>query len=125
MAVRRAAVSIDPGPGIVSTCGHVVGSLGVGQGAGGGVALGVTYTDGTIGGSTKATIGDNVNIGQTDTVNSLTMTADSTVLADGDTVGVAGGIIAASMNFSFLTVNPKIHATIGNNTNINSLTRLS
>ncbi|MBI3917574.1 MAG: hypothetical protein HY322_11275 [Betaproteobacteria bacterium] len=88
---------------------------------GGVVALGVNFTrisadDGdasTL--DTYATIGNGADIGETQSVGTVTVEATSTIDAYAETVGVAIGLVAGGFNFSFIDVTPQVKASIGNN----------
>jgi hypothetical protein len=85
-----------------------------GQASIGAVGAGATFTEITVGGATLATVDAGATIGNVATpVGSLTVTVHSTVTVTESTDAVAAGIGAASANFSFLTVDPTVSATIG------------
>src|SRR6185437_15582525 len=54
-------------------------------------------------------------IGDTHAVGDVTVSASQTVDVDSQSFGLAGGIIAAAVNFSFVTVDPTVTAAIGSN----------
>jgi hypothetical protein len=76
---------------------------------GGVVAVGVNFTrinadDGDAGTlDTFATIGNNADIGQDESVGTVTVEADSTVTAYAETIGVSVGLGAVGFNFSLST----------------------
>ncbi|MCY2932454.1 MAG: hypothetical protein NTV86_23755 [Planctomycetota bacterium] len=76
-----------------------------------GVAVGVV----TVGGSTVASMGS-ANIGQTGTVNNVSVIADSDVTADSQSYGVIAGLggLAANGVVSVADVSPTVRASIAN-----------
>jgi hypothetical protein len=77
-------------------------------------AIGASFTRLDTDGSTIAHVGNNVEVGQgTGTVGSLAVTADSNVTAHAQTLALAAGGIAVSVNFAFVDVTPLVRAQIG------------
>ncbi|HEX7107116.1 MAG TPA: hypothetical protein VF218_14200, partial [Acidothermaceae bacterium] len=93
---------------------------------GGGVAIGASFIivdlggDGSTSGFTKAEIGDYAQIGNTDAVGDVTVTASQKVDVDSQSYGLAGGAIAGAVNFSFVTVDPWVIADIGSHASVNA-----
>ena len=86
-------------------------SLGVTAGI---VSAGASLVDATVEGSTRAYVGDYVEIGQSDglTVNSLAVEASSTTDVVVDVYAVSAGVGAGSYNQAKAVVNPTIEAYI-------------
>ena len=85
-----------------------------GQVSGGAVAAGASFTDISIDNETKSYIGNSVDVGQTDTVGSVAVSAASTSTAFADTFAVSAGIGAFSTNFAFVDIDQDVDAHIGN-----------
>src|SRR5262249_1947503 len=88
-------------------------SLTTGKAAIGAAALGVTFTQLTVTGNTTASVGNNVHIGQSVAVGTVTVSSRATVDATLNTVlfDVAGA--AADASFAIIDVTPDVKATIG------------
>jgi hypothetical protein len=88
----------------------------------GGVAVGVNFSrmvlDDGAANETVARIGNNVQIGQTQAVGTVTVTAESNVTAVGETYAAVVGAGAIGLNFNFVEVNPQVIAEIGNSADI-------
>ena len=91
--------------------GHA-GQLSIGA-VGAGAAFVIIDVDNGSATDTRAFIGSNVEIGQSGTVGSVSVSAASTVTAYAQTEALAGGIGAMAGNFAFVDVTPEIEATIG------------
>ena len=76
-----------------------------------------------VGGNTTAGVANGAQIGQSDTVSSLAVTADSTVDVDSLVVGVTGGAIGVSVNFDFVDVHAVVAASIGDNAMVTTTVR--
>ena len=88
---------------------------GVGGGIGG-IQGSLSFSKAVEGGSTTATIGQDVQVGQglDGVVGNMTVAADATNLATASADGLANvGIVSLSGNISEATVNPSITATLG------------
>ena len=85
------------------------------QVATGGGALGASFTRMTIDGSVTSTVLEGAQIGQKagQTVGSLDVKADSTIVAHNQTFAVAAGGLAISANFAFTDVKPNVTASVG------------
>ncbi len=85
------------------------------QVATGGGALGASFTRLTVDGSVAATVLAGAQIGQKagQSVGSLDVTADSTIIAHNQTFAVAAGGLAISANFAFTDVKPNVTASVG------------
>ncbi|MFO7964214.1 MAG: LEPR-XLL domain-containing protein [Desulfobacterales bacterium] len=81
-------------------------------------AAGASVAWSTVDGLTKAYIGDYVDLGQTGTVDGLSVTANHHINANSEAYGLAAGIGAASINFATVDMAPEVRAYIGNDSNI-------
>ncbi len=91
-------------------------TIGVAIGAiGGGASFTKLNVDDSGATEVKAFVGNNVNIGQDggDSVGGLDVTAESTIVATGTAFGLAGGLVAASVNFAFVDVTGEVVASVG------------
>ena len=91
-------------------------TIGVAIGAiGGGASFTKLNVDNSGATKVKAFVGNNVNIGQDggDSVGGLDVTAESTIVATGTAFGLAGGLVAASVNFAFVDVTGEVVASVG------------
>ncbi len=81
----------------------------------GGVAAGAAIGRATVGGSTQAYLGDDVQVGQTagQIVGGVSVTADSDISVFTEDIMVAGGIGAGAGNDARAVINPIIRASIG------------
>jgi len=103
------AASVEISATTVQTATHLFG----GQFTGGAAGAGAVWVDANFGGSTTAKVGVDAQIGQTGTVGSLQITADSTVDVEATVVGASGGAAAAvGANFGFVRVQPTVTAKI-------------
>ena len=85
------------------------------------VAIGASFVDITISGSTHAFIGNHVDIGQTvdGGVNDIFIQAVSNVNPTATAIGLSGGILAAAgANFAFVDIQPDVQAYIGTSSNV-------
>ena len=69
---------------------------------------------------TFATIGGNAQIGQTTSVGTVTVQADSTVDIDSQTVGVAIGVGAVGLNFTFVDLERNVRASMGSGADLDA-----
>ena len=106
---------LSAGPITVSATSKQRFDLDVDQVVGGGLAVGAVWVDLDVGSNATAGVANGAQIGQSDTVSSLAVTADSTVDVDSLVVGVTGGAIGMSVNFDFVNVHPVVAASIGDN----------
>ena len=87
-------------------------------------AAGASFTKVSVGDDNDATkevnasIGNNVDVGKVAAVGALNVEADSKVKANGETFALAGGSIAATINFAYVNVNTDTQAAIGANAEI-------
>ena len=95
-----------------------------GQVSAGAVAIGASFVrievDNDSVAETRAFIGDNVEIGQTSAgaIGDIEIAAESNIDGRAETLGLAAGIGAATVNFAFVDLAPEVKATIGDSTNI-------
>jgi len=76
------------------------------------VAAGASVAQVSEGGSTQSYIGGSVQVGQTGTVGSVTVSAESTVAEQTNTHAITAGIGSGSVNISTATDTPTVSATI-------------
>ena len=84
-----------------------------GQVSAGAVGAGASYTRLDVTGGSSSTVDGGAQIGQSGTVNSLTVTSNDTSTAQAHTVAVSAGIGAFSADFAYSTVNSQSTASIG------------
>jgi hypothetical protein len=89
-----------------------------GQISAGAVGAGASFTRLDITGGASAAVNANAQIGQSGTVNSLSVSANSAITANSQTVAVSAGIGAITANFAFVNVAPLVSASIGNGAEI-------
>lgn len=103
------AASVEISATTAQTATHLFG----GQFTGGAAGIGAVWVDANFGGFTTAKVGVDAEIGQTGTVGSLQVTADSTIDVEATVVGVSGGAgLAVGANFGFVEVHPAVTAKI-------------
>ncbi|TVT46933.1 MAG: leukotoxin LktA family filamentous adhesin [Denitromonas halophila] len=92
----------------------------VGVSVSGGAAVGASVATATLGGSTTASAGDNLQVGQSvGTIDSLSITADSRNTAKAESIAGKAGIgLAASGSVATAKSTPTVSATIGDNSRI-------
>ena len=92
----------------------------VGVSVSGGAAVGASVATATLGGSTTASAGDNLQVGQSvGTIDSLSITADSSNTAKAKSIAGKAGIgLAASGSVATAKSTPTVSATIGDNSRI-------
>ncbi|MES2789353.1 MAG: hypothetical protein V4719_07010, partial [Planctomycetota bacterium] len=82
------------------------------------LAAGAAVAQATAGGTTAATIGSNVQIGQQDAVGSVTISAMDTSAVTSTTFSLSAGIGTALVNVNQATIDPTVTATVGDSSKI-------
>src|SRR5262249_2197803 len=70
--------------------------------------------------STRAQIGSSAHIGNTATVGTVNVSATHKADVTSDSHGLAGGVVAGGVNFTIVTVDPKVTASVGSSTDVHA-----